>query len=78
MLQAYQKEKNELQKKGEKRWKEPKRWEKRIRERATEKINVDTTILPQLNQKIVLEKKIGKFKKVIETTIQKSATWRHT
>ncbi len=57
LLQAYQKEKNELQKKGEKWWKEQKRWEKRVKERAVEKIHVDTTILPQLNQKIVLAEK---------------------
>ncbi len=58
LLQAYQKEKNELQKKGKKQWKEQKRWGKKVKERAVEKINIDTTILPQLNQKIVLAEKL--------------------
>ncbi len=68
LLQAYQKEKNELQKKNEKRWKEQKGWEKKIKDRAIEKINVDTTVLPQLNQKIVLAENLENSKKLLKQT----------
>ncbi len=39
---------------------------KKVKERAVEKINVDSTILPQLNQKIVLAEKSENLKKLLK------------
>ncbi len=66
LLQAYQKEKNEEQKKVEKWWKEQKGWKERLKERVIKKINVDTTILSQLNQKIALSEDLENLKKLMK------------
>ncbi len=66
LLRAYQKKRNEEVKKHEKQWEEQNRWGKKIKEREVGKVNVDTTILSQLNQKVTLSEDLNNLKKLLK------------